>query len=376
MIYMDYNSTTPLNNEVKDELSKQFDNFGNASGIHTISQRADGLLTDSRIRIARYLGCEDEELIFTSGGTESNNTVLNQLFLSSRYKNLIISTIEHSSVVETAVRLENNGIEVKRVSVGKRGLLNLDELKKAVEKDSLVSIIFANNEIGTVQDISTIAEIVKGVGAFLHVDGTQAFGKIRFSLKDIPIDFLTISAHKIYGPKGIGGLFIRRRTPFTPFIIGGGQEFEKRSGTQNPPLAAAFAKAVEVRNRIQDNESIRLREYKAHLISKLQKISGVTINGTIELNSLANTISFTVSDIENEILLLYLDMASIAVSSGSACSARSFKPSSVLQAIGLSESEAFRSIRISMGAGNSLEEVEKVIEEITTIIERVRARRA
>lgn len=374
-IYLDYNATTPIAQEVKEEIIKNLDIFGNPSSSHSYGQIASGILERSRDIIAHFIDANSEEILFTSCGTEGNNTILNLSKMDKFSGRVITTEIEHASISESLRILSKSDIEVIKLSVNSLGFIDLDELRDIVKEDDLVSIIFANNEIGTIQDVDKISKIVKSSGAYLHLDATQALGKIPISVKELNVDYLTASAHKIYGPKGIGFMYVKKRVPFTSYIVGGEQEFEKRAGTQNPLLASAFAKAIELRKITMIDEQERLFKIKFNTIKSLSEIEGLTFNGALDKNGLAGTINFTLTDIENDLLLLYLDMANISVSTGSACSSTTFKASSVLKAIGLNEADAFRTIRISMGAYTTKEQMERVVDEIKSIVKRVRDRR-
>lgn len=376
-IYLDYNATTPLHPVVKEKMINNMDIFGNPASAHSFGQQAEMTATESREIIANFIGADPEELIFTSGGTESNNTILFQLLAEKlagkEPRKLICSSIEHSSILEYSSFLKRNGIEVIYLPVDTKGFISLQKLREVITANSLVSIIYGNNEIGTVQDIETISEIVKSAKAELHVDATQAIGKIALNLSRVEIHYLTATAHKIYGPRGIGLLYRRKFTRFFPMIIGGGQQDEQRAGTENHQLMAGFAAAIAERKKEMDAETEKLRELKAFFIEELStKLPFVRFNGPTDENSLAGTVNITLPGVENEMLLLYLDMAGIAISTGSACSSRSFKASHVLHSIGLSELEAFQTIRISMGRETTKEQIVKLISEIITIVGRLK----
>lgn len=376
-IYLDYNATTPLHPVVKDTMIKNMDIFGNPASAHSFGQKAEMIATESKEIIADFIGADPEDLIFTSGGTESNNTVLYQL-LSEKLtdkepRKFICSSIEHSSILEYSSLLKKSDIEVIYLPVDENGFVSLDKLREVITPNSLVSIIYGNNEIGTIQDIARISDIVKSAKAELHVDATQAVGKIPIDLSSLNIHYLTASAHKIYGPRGIGLLYKKKFTRFSPLIIGGGQQEEQRAGTENHQLMAGFAMAISQRKIEMDEENLKLRALKELFKTEISdKLPFVRFNGASDENSLPGTINMTLPGVENEMLLLYLDMAGIAISTGSACSSRTFKASHVLHSIGLSELEAFQTIRISMGRETSEENVMKLIEEMTTIVGRLK----
>lgn len=376
-IYFDYNATTPLHPEVEKVLQKTMSNFGNPASAHGFGQDAERIVTESKETIAQFLNTDPENLIFTSGGTESNNTVLFQLLAEKvthkEPRKLLCSSIEHSSILEYSSFLKKAGIEVEYIPVDSQGFVDLDFLRKHITSNSLVSIIAANNEIGTVQDIEVILEIVTEAKAELHIDATQAVGKFEIDLQKLPVHYLTAAAHKIYGPRGIGLLYRKPFTRFSPMIIGGGQQEEQRAGTENHLLLAGFAEAIRQRKNEMKDEEIRLRSLKAKLIEGITTaFPFARINGATDERSLPGTVNITFNGVENEMLLLYLDMAGIAISTGSACSSRSFKASHVLHSIGLSELDAFQTVRISMGRNSTEKHVEKLIAELKTIISRLK----
>jgi len=366
-IYLDYNATTPIDKEVLQVMNAEIENFANPASSHLCGQNAENLLENSREIIAAFLDAKSQEIVFTSGGTESNNAVLSQIFKNKKIKKLLISSIEHPSVSEYA--------DAEKNPVDNWGFVDLDFLEKKCDSETLVSIIWANNEIGTIQNAAKIAEIVKKNGALLHFDAVQAFGKIEISAKEIPFDFLSFSSHKIYGPRGIGGLFVREFVEFFPLIIGGGQESGFRAGTANQWLACGFAKAVELRKNKALEQKV-FWEMRESLIGKLKIIDGISFNGSQEFDkTLSGTLSITISDIENEIIALRLDNAGICISKGSACSSQKVRASSVLTAIGLSNSAAARTIRVSLGKQTTPKEIDFFAEKFTEIVQNIRKSR-
>jgi len=372
-IYLDYNAATPIDKEVLAKMTAEIDNFANPASSHLSGQNAANLLENSREIIGDFLEAKPQEIIFTSGGTESNNSVLTQIFKNKNINKILISAIEHPSVSEFEDTVANHS---PKIPVDNLGFVDLDFLEKNCDKNTLVSIIWANNEIGTIQNAAKIAEIVKKNGGLLHFDAVQAFGKIKISAKEIPFDFLSISSHKIYGPRGIGGLFVREGVEFAPFLIGGGQENEQRAGTANQWLACGFAKAVELRKIEMLSEQKTLWALRENLIEKLKTIDGLSFNGAQDFDStLAGTLSITVSDIENEIIALRLDNAGICVSKGSACSSQKVRASSVLTAIGLSNSAAARTIRVSFGKQTTTSEIDLFSGKLNEIVKNIRKSR-
>jgi len=375
-IYLDYNAATPIDESVLQKMNAAIGNFANPASSHLSGQNAANLLENSREIIADFLEAKPQEIIFSSGGTESNNSVLAQILRNPAINKILISAVEHLSVEEYAEFLKKNGFNAIKIPVDNLGFVDLGFLEKNCDNRTLVSIIWANNEIGTIQDAARIAEIVKKNGGLLHFDAVQAFGKINVSAKEIPFDFLSFSSHKIYGPRGIGGLFVREGVGFAPFLIGGEQENGFRSGTANQWLACGFAKAVELRKAEFEDEQKSLWKMRENLMEKLSGINGLSFNGSQDFGkTLAGTLNMTISDIENEIIALRLDNAGICVSKGSACSAQKVRTSSVLAAIGLSNSAAARTIRISLGKQTTLDEIDFFIEKLTEIIQNVRKSR-
>lgn len=374
-IYLDYNATTPISEEVLQEMNENIGKFANPASSHIEGQIASNLLENSREVISDFLHANPQEIIFTSSATESNNTVLSQVLKNPRIKKLLISAVEHPSISEYADYLNENGVEVVIIPVDNLGFIDLDFIEKNINNETLVSIIWANNEIGTIQNAEKIAEIVKQKSALLHFDAVQAFGKIKISAKEIPFDFLSFSSHKIYGPRGIGGLFVREGIDFFPLIIGGGQENGFRAGTANQWLACGFAKAVELRKnmRIEQENLWNMRE---KLKEKLKTIDGISFNGSQNFaETLAGTLSITISDIENEIIALRLDNAGICVSKGSACASQKVRASSVLTAIGLSNSAAARTIRVSFGKQTTEDDIDFFADKLSEIVQNIRKSR-
>jgi cysteine desulfurase len=376
-LYLDYNAATPIDVDVLSEMNLRQNIFANPASSHLAGQKAADLLENSREVIAGFLKAKPHEIIFTSGGTEGNNTVLWQTLSNKNLKKLIISSIEHPSIDEYADFLLEKQVEVLRIPVNNLGFIDLDFLEANCDKQTLVSIIWANNEIGTVQDVAKIAEITKRNGALLHFDAVQAFGKIQISMRELAADFLTFTSHKIYGPRGIGGLFVRENTPFFPLIMGGGQESGFRSGTANQILAAGFAKAVEKckENLVEEEKEIwTLRQILKEKLSGA--INEIKFNGAQdEGKTLSGTLSITFGDIENEIVVLRLDNAGFFISKGSACSSQKVFASSVLTAIGLSASEAARTIRVSLGKGLKIDEIDLFAKKISEIVLKIRESR-
>ncbi len=381
-IYLDHNATTPLHPEVRKTLTEMMNEYGNPSSLHRLGRAARQKIETARETIANFIGAFPDELIFVGSGSEANNTVLNSLSCSSQAcrleRNLrdgiVTTAIEHPCVLETSRCLHERGNPVVYLNVDTQGKIDLDHLRSAVDENTaLVSVMFANNEIGTIQDIKTIAEIVHSRGALFHTDAVQAVGKVPVNVRDLNVDFLTLSAHKIYGPKGIGALYVRRGTPFCPLIRGGHQERGRRAGTENSLGIVAFAKAIEMRALEMESESQRLIQYKQILRAGIERnIPDIRFNGH-QTDSLPGTLNVSFEGAEGESILLYLDLEGIGVSTGSACASGSLDPSHVLLATGIGPELAHGSIRISMGRENTMDEINYTVEALTRVIKKVRA---
>lgn len=376
MIYLDNSASTKIDDNVLEymfEIAKN--SYGNPSSVHKIGQEARKVIDEAREKIAMFLKIKSREIVFTSSGTEANNLALRGVMKSSKYKgNHIISTkIEHSSVLKTLEDLENEGFEVTLLDVDKYGNVNFDELKKAVKPTTrLISIIHANNEIGTIQDIKTIGEFCKKNEIVFHVDAVQSFGKILFYPQEFGINLMSISSHKIYGPKGIGALYVSTGTKLEKIITGGYQERNRRGGTEDVPAIGAFGKAVElVFSNIHSEyaKEKELRDYMEALIIK--GISDTFINGNPD-NRLPNISSITFDRASAESVLFNMDLRGFCISAGSACSSGTLNPSHVLLALGHDNKSAKQSIRVSLGKYNTKEEIEKFVRELALVVEQER----
>ena len=373
-VYMDNNATTPLHPEVKRAMTEALDLYGNASSMHASGRAAKAALDEARSRIAGLIGAGEKEIIFTSGGSEANNTILKGIMTTAKERNeLIISAVEHPSVLETAEYLAEVGYSVYRLRVDGEGRADIDELDKLLgEKTALVSIMHGNNEIGTIQDIAGIAAAAHEAGALVHTDAVQTAGKIPLDVNELGVDFLSFSSHKMYGPKGVGALYVGAKAPFLPLIHGGHQEEGKRAGTYNTLGIVGFGKAAELAGGEMREEAGRLEKLKNELEEGiLESIPDVRINSP-EKGCLAGTLDASFLGAEGESILLYLDMEGIEVSTGSACATGSLEPSHVLLGIGLDAEYAHGSIRFSLGRENTREDVEYVVEKLPPIIGRIR----
>ncbi len=376
IIYFDNNATTQVAPEVLEAMLPFFkDMYGNASSMHSFGGQVGKHIAVAREQIAELLGAMPDEILFTSCGTESDNTaVISAIETQPEKKHFITTRVEHAAMLAMGDYLEKKGYDVTYLSVDSKGQLDLAELEAAIRPDTaLVSIMFANNETGTVFPIAEIAEIVKSRGVLLHVDAVQAVGKEIIDLKKLPIDFLALSGHKLHAPKGIGVLYIRRGTRFRPFLRGGHQERGRRAGTENSPYIIGLGKACELagKNIAQARTEVaRLRDMLEQGI--VSQIPNSIVNGDRE-HRLPNTTSIAFEAVEGEAILLMLDQFGICASSGSACTSGSLEPSHVLRAMGVPFTYAHGSVRFSLSRYSTEEEVKKVIEVTPKIIENLRA---
>jgi len=378
IVYMDYNATTPLRPEVKEGMVADLEVYANASSMHEAGRRAYGRIQESRSAVAKLIGAADpEEIVFTSGGSESNNTVFATMFHLGRHsgrRGIVTTAIEHPCVLNAARWLESEGFPVTFLGVDSTGTVSLDELKKAVGPDTLlVSIMAANNEIGTIQDIRGAAKIAKAAGAYMHTDATQAVGKIPVDVQDWGVDYLTMSCHKLYGPKGVGGLYIRTKAPLEPLIRGGHQEKGLRAGTYNNPGILGFGKAAELARLELDDYGQRVMTLRNRLRDGIvASVPKAKVNGH-PTSVLPNTLNVSFPGAEGEAILLSLDFEGIRVSTGSACASGSLEPSHVLLATGVGPELAHGSIRFSLGRDSSADDVDYIISKVGPIIARLRA---
>lgn len=379
-IYLDHTATTPLDPRVFEAMKPYFlEKFGNASSIHQFGQEARAALDESRNVIARMIGAKEGEVFFTGSGTEADNFALKGIAWAMRKRgksHIITSKAEHHAVLETSEFLEGQGFSVTYLDVDRYGIVNPDDIHKAVTPQTgLMSFMHANNEVGTFNPISEIANIAKENGIIFHTDAVQTFGRLPIDVNKLSVDLLSMSAHKIYGPKGIGALYIRKGTEIEKFLHGGGQERGRRASTEAVPLAVGFAKAAHLMSENMESEWQRLHSLKKQLRSMLEeRFSFVIFNGlpTDALPQILN-VSFdgAKADIEGDVLLLNLDLAGIAVTSGSACTSGNMKPSHVLRAMGVDEKTARATIRFSMGRSTTEEDIEYTVEILESVLDRV-----
>ncbi len=376
MIYLDNSATTPLNEEVLKEMEPYFcEYFGNPSTLYSLGQKSKEALEEARKRVADAINAKPEEIIFTSGGSESDNLAIKGIAFKNqdKGKHIITSKIEHPAVKETLVFLESIGFEVTYLPVYGDGIIKIEDLKKAIRDDTiLITVMHANNEIGTIQPIAEIGKIAKEKGIIFHTDAVQTFGKIPVDVEELGVDLLSLSSHKIYGPKGVGALYIRKNTRLVPQIHGGGQERGLRSGTENIPGIVGFGKAAEMASENQKKDYDYLIQIRDGIIDKvLEEIPASYLNGDKE-KRLPNIINFRFSAIEGESLILLLDAKGINSSTGSACSSKNLKASPILKALGLEDVDVHGSLRLSLGLENSIEDVDVVVEAIRESVETLR----
>ncbi len=378
-VYLDNNATTEMADEVKEIMRENEDLFGNASSMHTLGRDAETGVEWARGEVARLINAEKREIYFTSGATESNNTVFNifrDIIDESPERNrIIISSVEHPASIETAKFLNKKGYHVEFAPVDHIGRLDLDKYEKMLSDNvALVSIMLANNESGIIQPVREASRLAKLYGAYFHTDATQAIGKIKVDVKELDVDYLSLSGHKFYGPKGIGVLFVKKGAPMEAFIHGGHQERGFRAGTYNTQAIIGLGKASELARLNLDNESEKLWRLRERLREGIEKnIPHVVVNGSNDRNlTLPGTLNVSFPSAEGESILLYLDMEGIEVSTGSACASGSLEPSYVLLASGLPVELAHGSIRFSLGKNNTEEDVDYVIEKLPPIIEKIR----
>jgi cysteine desulfurase len=374
-IYFDNNATTKMDEQVFLEMKPYFSElYGNPSSMHTFGGQIGHKISHAREQVAELLGCEPSEIVFTSGGTESDNASIKGTLAAVPNKRKIITTrVEHPAVLTVCRERENRGYSVIELSVDKYGQLDLSELEQQIDDDTaIVTIMYANNETGVIFPIEKIGEIVKAKGAVFHTDGVQAVGKIPLDLSKSNVDLLSISGHKLHGPKGVGVLYVKKGTRLSPYQLGGHQESGKRAGTENVPGIIGFGKACEIAKeniKLENNKVKKLRDKLEKSI--LQKCPDCRVNGDVK-NRLPNTSNISFEYIEGEAILLMLDQFGICASSGSACTSGSLEPSHVLRAMGVPFTAAHGSIRFSLSKYNTEEEIDFTIKTIPPIINRLR----
>ncbi len=375
MIYLDNAASTPVHEKVIEEMIPYFkEQYGNPSSIHKYGRLANIAIQNARKRIASLINAESSEILITSGGTESNNTALYGIVHHSKGKHIITSSIEHDAILEPCKRLEEEGFQITYLPVDKYGLVNPEDVEKEIASDTcLVSIMFANNEVGTIQPIAEIGKITQEKKIVFHTDAIQAVGKTPINVKELGIDLLSISSHKINGPKGVGALYIRKGVKIDPLILGGGQENGLRSGTENVASIVGFGMACQLTNDniVQNQEHFRKLGMKL-ITDVLKEIPYTKLNGHPE-KRIPNNIHFTFLGVNGEDLIIKLDENKIAASTGSACSVKVQKASHVLRAIGFSHEQITGSLRLTIGITNTEEEINETVQVLKQVVKELRA---
>jgi len=376
-IYLDYNSTTPIDPEVVATMSRVMaENYGNPSSVHRIGATAKSAMEEAREKVAELIGAEPNEIYFTSGGTEADNLAVKGAAWARQKKgrHVITSAIEHHAVLESVHYLEKNGFEATYLGCNSDGFVPLDNLEKALRNDTtIVSVMMANNETGVIQPIKEMAALCRDKKVLFHTDAVQAMGKLPVNAKDLGVDMLSLSAHKFYGPKGIGVLYIRQGVRIDPLFHGGSHERRRRAGTENLPAIVGLAKALELAEQHREKEHQRLTELSEYFINSVQeKIPEVYLNGSRD-NRVPSTVNLSFKGVEGESIILSLDIKGVAVSSGSACTSGSLEASHVLHAMGTDILLAQGSIRFSMGRFTTRDEIEYTVSILPEIIDRLRS---
>ena len=377
-IYLDHNATTPLDPVVADRMAHTLrDVWGNASSVHHFGQQAKAALDEARASVSALLSADPSEIVFTAGGTEADNIAIRgaaEALEASNRKHLITCGIEHEAVLNTMKAMARRGWRITTLPVDTSGIVAVDRLREAITDDTaLVSIMHANNEIGTVQPIAALAAVARERGALFHTDAVQSAGKLPLDVPTLGVDLLSIAGHKFYGPKGAGALWVKRGVRLLPFMTGGRQERNRRAGTENVPALVGLGVAAELARRKIDTEAPRLSALRDRLEAGiLSAIPGTERNGAASPR-VPNTTNISVERVEAESLLIGLDLAGIAVSSGSACSSGTLEPSHVLKAMGYPHARTLGSIRFSLGAANTDADVDRVLEALPPIVEKLRS---
>jgi len=377
-IYLDHNATTPLLPAVIDRMTAVLrEEFGNPSSVHHFGQQAKASLDDARTDVANLIGAEPSEILFTSGGTEADNIAIRgaaEALEATGKRHLIASAIEHEAILNTLKALAKRGWRTTLLPVDQSGIVSVDTLRNALDDETaVVSVMHANNEIGTIQPIAELARVAHDHGASFHTDAVQSAGKIPVSVKTVGVDMLSMSAHKFYGPKGVGALWIRRGLRVLPLLTGGRQERSRRAGTENVPGIAGMGVAARMAAAKMAEEGRRLAALRDRLEAGiLRGVPGTAVNGSTEAR-VPNTTNISFDRVEAESLLIALDLEGVAVSTGSACSSGTLEPSHVLKAMGFNAHRTQNSIRFSLGAANTEAEIDRVIAVLPRIVEKLRS---
>ncbi|WP_028549803.1 cysteine desulfurase family protein [Paenibacillus sp. UNC451MF] len=379
-IYFDHAATTPVHPEVVEAMLPLFtQTFGNASSTHSAGREARSVIHQSRDTVASFIGCAPSQIIFTSGGTESDNMALFGAAYAraneGKGKHIITTQAEHHAVLHACEHLERQGFEVTYLPVDSTGCVRLSDVEQAIRPDTiLISVMYANNEVGTIQPITEIGTIARNLGIYFHVDAVQALGNIRMDLSGMPVDFMSFSAHKVNGPKGIGALYISKQAKLEPLLHGGNQERKRRPGTENVAAIAGFSKAVQILNSEMYEKQQKLEKLHNEMISRLKDLLGkeqAIVNGH-PTERVPHILNVSFPGVSTETMLMNLDLEGVAAASGSACTSGSLEVSHVLKAMELPEERMTSAIRFSFGRGNTLEQIEMAAQKIATIVKRVR----
>lgn len=375
-IYVDHSATTPMKREVLDAMLPYFSgNFGNASTVYAEGREAKKAVNQARESVAKAIGADVKEIFFTGSGTEADNWAIKGAAYANREKgnHIITSAVEHHAVLHTCQALEKEGFEVTYLPVDEFGMVSAESVREAItDKTILVTVMTANNEIGTIMPIEEIGRVTREKGILFHTDAVQAIGMVEIDVEKMNVDLLSLTGHKFYGPKGTGALYVRKGVKINPFITGGAQENNRRAGTENVAGIVGLGKAIELATANIEAHTKRLAEMRDRFIERiLSEIPYTRLNGH-RTKRLANNSNISFEFIEGESLLLMLDMQGISASSGSACTSGSLDPSHVLLAIGLKHEVAHGSLRVSFGESNTMEDVDRIVESLKTIVARLR----
>lgn len=376
-VYLDYAATAPVDRQVAKKVDEIFaDVYGNPSSMHTAGRKAKGYVEKARESIASYIGAEPNEIYFTSGGTESDNWALKGVVEATEQNrpHIITSVIEHHAILHTCEYLEKKGCGVTYLGVDAKGMVKADDVEKAIRPETvLISIMTANNEIGTIQPVAQIGKIAKKHNVLFHSDAVQALGSVKIDVDEMNVDMLSFSAHKIYGPKGVGAMYIRKGTQIANFMHGGAQELSRRAGTHNVPSIAGFGEAVDMLKEKDAQYVAHYRQIREYLYEQItKKIEYVILNGH-EQNRLPNNLNISIGYVEGEALLINLDMEGIYVSTGSACSSGSLEPSHVLNALHVEDEFIHGTMRLTIGRHTTREDADYTAQKIKEVVDRLRA---
>lgn len=376
-VYLDHSATTPVDPEVAALMMTYYtEKYGNPSSVHGFGREVKQALEQARTQVADLIGASPLEITFTSGGTEADNLAILGTVeaLRSKGKHIITSCIEHHAVLETCEYLEKKGFDLTILPADAEGIVSTEDLRQAIRPDTiLITVMHANNEVGSIQPIGEIGKIAREHGIVFHVDAVQSFGKIPINVEEMNVDLLTVSSHKIYGPKGVGALYVRKGIRIVPLVHGGGQERKRRSGTENTPGIIGFGKACELAGQRMAEDARHQQELRDKLIKGItERIKFVKVNGPVGEKRLPNNVNVSILYVEGESLLLSLDMLGIAASSGSACTSGSLDPSHVLLGMGLTHEVAHGSLRFTLGRQNTEADIDYVLEQLPKIVERLR----